>query len=704
MAVRGRANTAPQQSRDIGESLEQREHEELMEQLGLLVRLQSEQMERVSVVCDAEWMDANRLGTEAIRSACSAAAVRLEGDVHGPDVGPCTRCCGQRPKKLIAVEGLVLAESRPMGSSRERVFAFTQCKSHCNSSRLHVGGRVVVVVTVRGPLGPLAEAVSEPLALTSRSTYIHRPRSLLHSPSYTWDAPVELLRAAGASDAPGPEGSETDETAELAVEETSMEHNQAQTAAPQQAISSGDPGRGREREELMAQVELLVRLQSEQMERVRVVCDAAWMERNRLGTEAIKTACAAASVRKEGDESGADLGPCTRCCATRPKRPITIGGFAREEPPESSGGKERVFVFDRCKSTSWLWVDGHMMAVVKAVSVVCDAAWMERNRLGAEAIKAACAAASVRLEGGEHGPDLGPCARCCAAHPRRLATIGGQVEQRQTADGRGRVFVFDRCKSHCNTSRLHVGGRVVVVVTVSVVCDAAWMEHNRLGTEAIKAACAAASVRKEGDDSGEDLGPCTRCCATRPKRPITIGGFAREEPPESSGGKERVFVFDRCKSHCNTSRLHVGGRVVVVVTVRGPLGPLAEALSEPLTLVSRSSYLHRPRALFPAPSYTWDAAAEALGAADASDVPEGSAAVGTKPRKQREEVHKASVNQSQGPAEEPPQQQAHSGAESEQEREREELMAEVELLVRLQSEQMERVRLLQLLVHSDTRL
>eukprot|EP00727_Mastigamoeba_balamuthi_P012523 m51a1_g7894 hypothetical protein (207) ;mRNA; f:101753-102681 len=191
---------------------------------------------QVSVVCDAEWMDANRLGTEAIRSACSAAAVRLEGDVHGPDVGPCTRCCGQRPKKLIAIEGLVPAESRQAGDSCERVFVFAQCKSHCNTSRLHVGGRVVVVVTVRGPLGPLAEALSEPLALTSRSTYIHRPRALLHSPSYTWDAAADVSRVAEASNAPGRK-----------------------------------PDQAREREELRAQVELLVRLQSEQMERVRVL-------------------------------------------------------------------------------------------------------------------------------------------------------------------------------------------------------------------------------------------------------------------------------------------------------------------------------------------------------------------------------------------------------------------------------------------------
>eukprot|EP00727_Mastigamoeba_balamuthi_P011816 m51a1_g7257 hypothetical protein (670) ;mRNA; f:165873-170674 len=59
----------------------------------------------ISVVCDTVWMEANRLGTEAIRSACTAAS------------------------KLIVIEGLAPVEPRQMGDSRERVFAFNRCKS-----------------------------------------------------------------------------------------------------------------------------------------------------------------------------------------------------------------------------------------------------------------------------------------------------------------------------------------------------------------------------------------------------------------------------------------------------------------------------------------------------------------------------------------------------------------------------------------------
>eukprot|EP00727_Mastigamoeba_balamuthi_P007747 m51a1_g3593 hypothetical protein (156) ;mRNA; r:1168498-1169521 len=150
-------------------------------------------------------MAESRVGAETIRAACTAATVRLEGGEHGPDLGPCAKCCGQRPRKLITIGGPALEIPREAGDGRVRVFVFDRCKSNCNTSRLHMGGRVVVVVTVRGPQGPIAEAVSEPLALVSSDTSAAPP-----------EAPVN---------------------------------------------------EGRGNEELMEQLALLVRLQSEQLER-----------------------------------------------------------------------------------------------------------------------------------------------------------------------------------------------------------------------------------------------------------------------------------------------------------------------------------------------------------------------------------------------------------------------------------------------------
>eukprot|EP00727_Mastigamoeba_balamuthi_P000647 m51a1_g1058 hypothetical protein (171) ;mRNA; f:816716-817567 len=135
------------------------------------------------------------------------------------------------------------------------------------------------------------------------------------------------------------------------------------------------------------------------------------------------------------------------------------------------------------------------------------------------------------------------------------------------------------------------------------------MQEQGLGIEALRAACTGAVVRLEGQESGP-----------RRKRPIVVGGTLREEAHGGSDSRERVFVFDRCKSNCNSSRLHMGGRVVVVVTIRGPQGPIAEAVTEPLLLVSKTSYTRRP----PAPRIRWVHEAEASGSSDeAAEQPAG---------------------------------------------------------------------------------
>eukprot|EP00727_Mastigamoeba_balamuthi_P006135 m51a1_g2140 hypothetical protein (354) ;mRNA; r:1734772-1737572 len=277
-------------------------------------------------------MAESRVGAEAIRAACTAATVRLEGGEHGPDLGPCAKCCGQRPRKLITIGGPALEIPRETGDGRVRVFVFDRCKSNCNTSRLHMGGRVVVVVTVRGPQGPIAEAVSEPLALVSRSSYVRRPRDLPATPRVTWDTGAG---AAGARDA---------------------------SAAPEAPVNEG-----RENEELMEQLALLVRLQSEQLERISVECETQWMAEHRLGAEAIKAACLAASIRLEGREQGPNLEPCAKCCGLRLQRLIAIDGSALEIPRETDDGRARVFVFDRCKSncnTSRLHMGGRVVVVV----------------------------------------------------------------------------------------------------------------------------------------------------------------------------------------------------------------------------------------------------------------------------------------------------------------------------------------------------
>eukprot|EP00727_Mastigamoeba_balamuthi_P000470 m51a1_g1042 hypothetical protein (471) ;mRNA; r:732253-736151 len=341
--------------------------------------------------------------------------------------------------------------------------------------------------------------------------------------------------------------------------------------------------------------------------------------------------------------------------------------------------------------------------------VVCDSQWLSQHHLGREAIRASCARAAVRIEGDEHGPNLGPCARCCGGRLKKLVAIQGSGHEEPAAEGSGqRVFVFGR---NCNTSRLHAGGRVVVVVMVwsplgplaeavsapltlvsrssyvkrardplaaqritwtdcsehwndgglsahknteqrehltassdpavtspgawddleareqllwllvlqigqlervTVVCDSQWMREHRLGAEAIRAAY---------------LGPCARCCGDHHQKLVAIQDSGLEQAAAETGGRCRAFVFGRCTTNCNTSRLHLGGRVVLVVTVGSPMGSLAEAVSAPLTLVSRSSYARRARVPLAAHRIRWTDCSEyweARGAAAVADTTDNS--------------------------------------------------------------------------------
>eukprot|EP00727_Mastigamoeba_balamuthi_P005033 m51a1_g14528 hypothetical protein (134) ;mRNA; f:927142-927543 len=59
-----------------------------------------------------------------------------------------------------------------------------------------------------------------------------------------------------------------------------------------------------------------------------------------------------------------------------------------------------------------------------------------------------------------------------------------------------------------------------------------------------------------------------------------------------------MAVLTLCRRHCNSSRLHLGGRVVIVFRIRSNEGlELAQARSEPVTLHSKTSYQPLPRTL-----------------------------------------------------------------------------------------------------------
>eukprot|EP00727_Mastigamoeba_balamuthi_P000192 m51a1_g1017 hypothetical protein (374) ;mRNA; f:630645-635005 len=280
-------------------------------------------------------MRAHSLDSGAIASACEHASVRLEGDENGTDLGPCQRCSAAHPKKLVTIAGAF----REHCDGRERVLVFSRCSTNCNTSRLHVGGRVVLVVTVRGPCGPLAEAVSAPLSLVSRSTYVHRPRRPLATPRITW---VDYA-----------EGSCGPSTAFVAQERPASAVGSAESSGEEEEAAgcAASPSQGNE--DLRVTLLLLLQLQAEQLERVHqlerlvaLVCDALWMRAHSLDSGAIASACEHASVRLEGDEHGTDLEPCRRCCTVHPKKLVNIAGAFLEH----CDGRERVVVFPRCST------------------------------------------------------------------------------------------------------------------------------------------------------------------------------------------------------------------------------------------------------------------------------------------------------------------------------------------------------------------
>eukprot|EP00727_Mastigamoeba_balamuthi_P001684 m51a1_g11512 hypothetical protein (509) ;mRNA; f:9096-12999 len=77
--------------------------------------------------------------------------------------------------------------------------------------------------------------------------------------------------------------------------------------------------------------------------------------------------------------------------------------------------------------------------------------------------------------------------------------------------------------------------------------------------------------------------------------PVVSLSFSEEQRARAAavtpGAPERVFVFDVCKSRCNSSRLHLGGRVVVCLALRRPSdgAVVARVYSDPLQLVSRGN-------------------------------------------------------------------------------------------------------------------
>eukprot|EP00727_Mastigamoeba_balamuthi_P005076 m51a1_g14567 hypothetical protein (587) ;mRNA; r:1059863-1063097 len=210
------------------------------EQCPILLRVSTTNIVRgkhFEVVClvRAEWMSANGIERDSIRNAGVRSQVHLEGSEDGPPLLPCPRCCAPRHRQNVVV-------SPDMVESPEAAPG----PGYCNSSRLHLGGRVVIVFRVTGSAGAeLARARTEPVVLHAKSNYVPMPRTLKWKDSGP--------RGGGSS----PEGGREDT-------------RDART--PQEETSPGAGGEGQPGEQardIASEVRALQAMQEEQLRRIR---------------------------------------------------------------------------------------------------------------------------------------------------------------------------------------------------------------------------------------------------------------------------------------------------------------------------------------------------------------------------------------------------------------------------------------------------
>eukprot|EP00727_Mastigamoeba_balamuthi_P005929 m51a1_g1956 hypothetical protein (193) ;mRNA; r:1027965-1049094 len=118
----------------------------------------------------------------------------------------------------------------------------------------------------------------------------------------------------------------------------------------------------------------------------------------------------------------------------------------------------------------------------------------------------------------------------------------------------------------CNSSRLHLGGKVVLLLEIA---NARGAVVSRLQSDRLQL-CSKSSLQVF--------------------RPNVSVECAREAPVPLWQGDEVVFVFDRCRSWCNSSRLHLGGKVVLLLEIANARGAVVSRLqSDRLQLCSKSA-------------------------------------------------------------------------------------------------------------------
>eukprot|EP00727_Mastigamoeba_balamuthi_P008759 m51a1_g4505 hypothetical protein (238) ;mRNA; r:380878-381863 len=130
----------------------------------------------------------------------------------------------------------------------------------------------------------------------------------------------------------------------------------------------------------------------------------------------------------------------------------------------------------------------------------------------------------------------------------------------------------------------------------------AWMAEHHITEELVRDQAGRAKLLLAGsghrrEDEASELPPCQRCCSARGAN-VTLGfstAYFSSHAADSAATGTCVVHFDDCRSHCNSSRLHLGGCVVIEFEVVDSLGHVvARPRTQPLMLCSKPTHRTSP--------------------------------------------------------------------------------------------------------------
>eukprot|EP00727_Mastigamoeba_balamuthi_P007269 m51a1_g3162 hypothetical protein (537) ;mRNA; r:369346-373978 len=536
------------------------------------------------------------------------------------------------------------------------------------------------------------------------------------------------------------------------------------------------------------------------------------MQQNRLEPAHIRTAAISSYAIIHGAKADQPLRPCPKCCTKPQGRVVRVGStmyesFDQSFLTEHSRSAYREFVFPSakalcsssrlhlggktaseeqhelgisptglrrvpgprdCEEGPYIWLSSENVfhGLLFTVGVVVPVELMQAHRVEPAHIRSAAATSYIVLHQSKAEQPLGPCPKCCSKSRCRIIDLGssmfesyGPSDAACAASPPFREFVFNAAKTQCSSSRLHLGGRVVLVMEipeqygeapgretgyveqepgderaesdmraeevrdgpqtreeleqqlrelqklqgeqmerVGVVVPVEWMQRHSLAPVHIRNAVTSACVVLHGSKTDDPLGSCPKCCSKSGCRIVEVGSamyetFGQPLAARAPCGPCREFVFNTAKAQCSSSRLHLGGRVALVLDVRGPDGSVvARVRSGPLNLLSKPPRHREHRVVVSAPA----------------SVVESSASPSSLER------HEAAAHAPEhNPPEEAPllespavQAQEDPGLIGSAEcliksQEQEMLVRQLLELVRLQSEQLARVKMLQQMFHTQ---